>query len=73
MVRIFHGYSGWGPQQLDAELEGGAWVVLNALVTDIFTDQPEELWQAVLRDRKSVVSWLADCPRRPEPELSKFL
>ena len=65
MVRIFHGYAGWGPQQLDVELEGGAWLVLNALVTDVFTDQPEELWQAVLRRQKGEVSWLADCPADP--------
>jgi putative transcriptional regulator len=66
MVRIFHGYSGWGPQQLDVELEGGAWIVLNALVTDVFTDQPEELWQTVLRRQKGEVSWLADCPADPK-------
>ena len=65
MVRIFHGYAGWGPQQLDAELEGGAWVVLAATVNDVFTEQPQELWQTVLRRQKGQVSWLADCPSDP--------
>lgn len=65
MVRIFHGYAGWGPQQLDAELEGAAWVVLTATVNDVFTDRPEHLWQTVLRRQKGEASWLADCPSDP--------
>jgi putative transcriptional regulator len=35
-------------------------------VTDVFTDQPEELWQTVLRRQKGEVSWLADCPADPK-------
>lgn len=65
LLRIFHGYAGWGPQQLDAELEGGAWLVLNALVSDVFTQTPEDLWESVLRRQKGEASWLADCPSDP--------
>jgi putative transcriptional regulator len=65
LLRIFHGYAGWGPQQLDAELEGGAWLVLNALVSDVFTQTPEDLWQTVLRRQKGEASWLVDCPSDP--------
>lgn len=65
LLRIFHGYAGWGPQQLDAELEGGAWLVLNALVSDVFTQTPKDLWETVLRRQKGEASWLADCPSDP--------
>lgn len=65
-VRVFHGYSGWGPQQLDGELEAGAWLVLSPMVSDVFTQHPDELWQTVLRRQRGSTSWLADCPLDPE-------
>jgi putative transcriptional regulator len=47
-VRIFSGYAGWGPGQLDHELEAGAWWVVAAEPADILSDQPDRLWRAVL-------------------------
>jgi putative transcriptional regulator len=64
-VRIFHGYAGWGPQQLDGELEMGAWIVLTALASDVFTNQPHDLWRTVLARQRGEVAWLADCPADP--------
>lgn len=61
-VRIFHGYAGWGPQQLDGELDLGAWIVVDALARDVFTDQPEGLWRTVLARQRGEAAWLADCP-----------
>jgi putative transcriptional regulator len=48
-IRIFTGYSGWGPGQLEAEVAAGAWFVIDAEPADVFTDEPEELWSDVLR------------------------
>jgi putative transcriptional regulator len=48
-VRIFAGYAGWGPGQLEGELGRGDWYVLDADPHDAFTDRPEELWAVVLR------------------------
>ena len=64
-VRIFHGYAGWGPQQLDGELEMGAWIVLSAQASDVFTNDPDDLWRAVLARQRGEVAWLADCPADP--------
>lgn len=61
-MRIFHGYSGWSAQQLDGELELGAWIVVPSQADDVFTDAPEELWSAVLRRQPGRVSWLAAAP-----------
>ena len=65
-VRIFHGYAGWGPQQLDGELEMGAWIVLSAQASDVFTNDPDDLWRAVLARQRGEVAWLADCPADPD-------
>ncbi len=47
-ARVFAGYSGWGPGQLEAELDEEAWIVTPAMREDVFHDEPERLWDAVL-------------------------
>jgi putative transcriptional regulator len=49
--RLYAGYSGWGPAQLDAELELDSWIVEPPLPAELFPDRPETLWSDVL-DRK---------------------
>jgi putative transcriptional regulator len=61
-VRIFRGYAGWGPGQLDAEIEAGAWLVLDAQVDDLFGDDPDQLWRTVLRRQPGRLAWLANAP-----------
>jgi putative transcriptional regulator len=43
--RIFAGYAGWGPEQLEGELNQGAWIVLPAQGDLIFSTPVEDLWQ----------------------------
>lgn len=61
-VRIFHGYAGWGAQQLDGELDLGAWIVVPAEIDDVFTDDPDGLWRRVLMRQPGRTAWLADYP-----------
>ncbi|MFK7920279.1 MAG: YqgE/AlgH family protein [Ilumatobacter sp.] len=61
-VRVFRGYAGWGPGQLDIEIDEGAWLVLDAELGDVFSDRPEELWHSVLRRQPGRLSWLALAP-----------
>jgi len=48
LLRAYAGYAGWGPRQLEAELEAGVWVILDALPDDVFSAEPSELWRRVL-------------------------
>lgn len=48
-ARVFSGYAGWGPGQLEAELEESAWIIEPARTEDVFTLEPERLWASVLR------------------------
>jgi putative transcriptional regulator len=50
-ARVFAGFAGWAPGQLEGELERDDWFLEPAIVADVFTLEPEDLWSSVL-DRK---------------------
>jgi putative transcriptional regulator len=64
-LRIFAGYAGWGPGQLEAEIAEGAWWVLDAEPGDAFADEPERLWRDVLRRQGGSLALLATYPDDP--------
>ena len=64
-ARVYVGYAGWGPGQLDGELEEGSWIVEPALPEDVFTNDPDGLWSAVLRRKGGPFGVLASMP--PDP------
>ncbi len=64
-MRVFAGYAGWQPGQLEAEIDEGAWVVVDALDADVVTDAPQQLWSRVLRRQDDDVRLLASCPDDP--------
>src|SRR4051794_32304704 len=47
-TRVFAGLAGWSPGQLEAEIEREDWILEPAGADDVFTDDPESLWSAVL-------------------------
>lgn len=61
-VRVFRGYAGWGPGQLEGEIESGAWLVLDAEPDDVFDHEPADLWRNVLRRQGGRLAWLATAP-----------
>ncbi|MGR8010257.1 YqgE/AlgH family protein [Streptomyces hypolithicus] len=64
-LRIFAGYAGWGPGQLEGELEGGAWFVVESEPGDVSSPEPETLWRAVLRRQRSELAMIATYPDDP--------
>lgn len=61
-VRVFRGYAGWGPGQLEGEIDAGAWLVFDAQPDDVFAAEPDELWRTVLRRQGGRLAWLAGAP-----------
>ena len=43
-LRLFIGHAGWGPGQLQAEVEGGAWTPRRVDAKSLFNPQPELPW-----------------------------
>jgi len=48
-LRVYVGYAGWGPGQLERETLHGAWNVLSAEAAVVFDPEPESLWQRQVR------------------------
>jgi putative transcriptional regulator len=64
-MRVYAGYAGWSPGQLEAEIDEGAWYVLPAQPGDAFVPEPELLWRQVLRRQEGDLAFLATYPDDP--------
>jgi putative transcriptional regulator len=64
-ARVFAGYAGWGPGQLESELEQDSWVATPALPDDVFHEEPGRLWEDVLRRLGRRYEMLRLMPRDP--------
>lgn len=64
-LRIFAGYSGWGPGQLEKELTEGAWYVVESEPGDVSSPAPEKMWRSVLRRQRSELAMVATYPDDP--------
>jgi putative transcriptional regulator len=56
--RVFTGYAGWGPTQLESEMSQDAWIVLPANGELIFGTPVQELWERLAP------------PTMPEPSMN---
>ncbi|MDQ3629037.1 MAG: YqgE/AlgH family protein [Actinomycetota bacterium] len=64
-LRIFAGYAGWSPGQLEMEIESGSWVVVDGEDADLTTHAPNGLWSQVLRRQRGDLRLLSTFP--PDP------
>ena len=64
-IRVFAGYAGWGPGQLEDEIAEGGWFVVDAQAGDALSPLPENLWAAVLRRQRGALALFAAYPADP--------
>jgi putative transcriptional regulator len=62
---VFAGYAGWGPGQLEEEIERSDWIINEPDEREIFTDRPEDLWSSVLTRMGGRFALLARMPSDP--------
>lgn len=64
-ARIFAGYAGWAPGQLEDELAQQAWLVVDAEPEDVVSDRPDELWHTVMGRQPGAARLMATFPDDP--------
>ena len=64
-ARVFAGHAGWGPGQLEAELDEPAWVIVDAETDDPFEDDPDELWRTAVHRGGGAISLMENMPFDP--------
>jgi putative transcriptional regulator len=63
--RVYAGFSGWGPGQLEEELADESWIIEAPLPSELFPEDPETLWSDVLGRMGGEYALLARMPADP--------
>jgi putative transcriptional regulator len=66
--RAFVGHAGWGPGQLDSELDRSDWILEPARREDAFSPEPRALWPEVLKRKGGSYALIARMP--PDPSVN---
>jgi putative transcriptional regulator len=64
-ARVFAGYAGWGPGQLETELERDDWIIADSRVDDVFDEDAPTMWSRVLDRQGGQLRLLARMPLDP--------
>jgi putative transcriptional regulator len=64
-ARVFAGYAGWGPGQLEEELSRADWIIAPAVADDVFDDDAPTMWSRVLDRQGGRLRLLARMPVDP--------
>ncbi|MBV8032108.1 MAG: YqgE/AlgH family protein [Betaproteobacteria bacterium] len=61
-LRLFAGFSGWAPRQLESELKGESWYLLPATEDVVFREDTSRLWEELVeraRSRSAALYWIS--------------
>jgi putative transcriptional regulator len=61
-IKLFAGYAGWSPGQLEDEIKRNAWLTHPATADLVFGGDSVKLWQAILRKKGWQYKLLAESP-----------
>jgi len=64
-LKIFAGYAGWSPGQLDDEMKRETWMTHPASLELVFDPAPQKLWQSILREKGFKFRLIAEGPEDP--------
>ncbi len=64
-ARIFAGYTGWGPGQLEAEVDESSWLIGPAVPDDVFGPADADLWRVAVRRKGRGFATLSLMPADP--------
>jgi putative transcriptional regulator len=61
-IKVFAGYAGWAPGQLEDELRRDTWMIHPASLELVYHVDPGQLWPSILRQKGGLFRLLADAP-----------
>ena len=61
-IKVFAGYAGWSPGQLDDEMKRDTWLTHPASVDLVFYPKPDDLWKLILAEKGWKYRLIADAP-----------
>ena len=64
-LRVFAGYSGWSPGQLENELSQNTWLVVTPTRDLIEMKNPETAWKTIMRSASPLLHLLSETPDDP--------
>lgn len=65
-LKLFLGYSGWSPGQLEKELEDGSWLVADIDPEILFETEPNMVWRKAIELLGKDYAILANMPLNPQ-------
>ena len=63
-LRVYAGYAGWGPGQLEAEMARGDWLLVPADASRVFAKDPDHLWRDLIEEREPAGNLVHNDPDR---------
>lgn len=54
-LRVYAGYAGWAPGQLEHEIMRGDWITIKADVRKIFAEEPARIWPSIFTIREDMM------------------
>lgn len=64
-ARVFAGYAGWGPGQLEIELDRDDWFIVDTEADDVFDEDAPSLWRRVLERQGGQLALVGRMPLDP--------